>query len=76
MLSLSKLLHNETGQKSFITQPWMVSNCAGHKKGRSLLMDDGVLTWLLANSNIASISTRRHIELALCHLAQNGTHLL
>ncbi|PWA74937.1 armadillo repeat-containing kinesin-like protein 1 [Artemisia annua] len=43
----------------------------GHKKGRSLLMDDGVLTWLLANSNIASISTRRHIELALCHLAQN-----
>ncbi|GJW80194.1 kinesin-like protein KIN-UC [Tanacetum coccineum] len=44
---------------------------AGHKKGRSLLMDDGVLTWLLANLNIASISTRRHIELALCHLAQN-----
>lgn len=43
----------------------------GHKKGRSLLMDDGVLSWLLANSNTASISTRRHIELALCHLAQN-----
>ncbi|KAM0005924.1 putative plus-end-directed kinesin ATPase [Helianthus debilis subsp. tardiflorus] len=42
----------------------------GHKKGRSLLMD-GVFTWLLANSNTASISTRRHIELALCHLAQN-----
>lgn len=43
----------------------------GHKKGRSLLMDDGVLSWLLANSNTTSISTRRHIELALCHLAQN-----
>ncbi|KVI05048.1 Armadillo [Cynara cardunculus var. scolymus] len=43
----------------------------GHKKGRSLLMDDGVLSWLLGNSNTASISTRRHIELALCHLAQN-----
>ncbi|XP_076911363.1 kinesin-like protein KIN-UC [Bidens hawaiensis] len=42
----------------------------GHKKGRSLLMD-GVLSWLLANSNTASVSTRRHIELALCHLAQN-----
>ncbi|KAL8218270.1 hypothetical protein R6Q57_021643 [Mikania cordata] len=42
----------------------------GHKKGRSLLMD-GVLSWLIANSNTASISTRRHIELALCHLAQN-----
>ncbi|XP_023764695.1 kinesin-like protein KIN-UC isoform X1 [Lactuca sativa] len=43
----------------------------GHKEGRSLLMDDGVLSWLLANSNTSSISTRRHIELALCHLAQN-----
>ncbi|XP_071732971.1 kinesin-like protein KIN-UC isoform X2 [Rutidosis leptorrhynchoides] len=43
----------------------------GHKKTRSLLMGDGVLSWLLANSNIASVSTRRHIELALCHLAQN-----
>ncbi|KAI3730987.1 hypothetical protein L1987_62169 [Smallanthus sonchifolius] len=42
----------------------------GHKKGRSLLMD-GVLSWLLANSNTTSTSTRRHIELALCHLAQN-----
>ncbi|KAI7753065.1 hypothetical protein M8C21_016820 [Ambrosia artemisiifolia] len=42
----------------------------GHKKGRSFLMD-GVLSWLLANSNTTSISTRRHIELALCHLAQN-----
>ena len=52
-LNFIKLLHNDIGQKLFITQPWMVSNCAGHKKGRSLLMDNGVLTWLLANSNIA-----------------------
>ncbi|KAB1219034.1 Armadillo repeat-containing kinesin-like protein 1 [Morella rubra] len=43
----------------------------GHRTGRSLLMDDGTLTWLIANSNTASTSTRRHIELALCHLAQN-----
>ncbi|KAM1594698.1 hypothetical protein ACFX15_000995 [Malus domestica] len=43
----------------------------GHRKGRSLLMDDGALTWLIINSNTASTSTRRHIELALCHLAQN-----
>ncbi|GKB52888.1 kinesin-like protein KIN-UC [Tanacetum coccineum] len=49
----------------------MLNDNERHKKGRSLLMDDGVLTWLLANLNIASISTRRHIELALCHLAQN-----
>ncbi|KAG6734387.1 hypothetical protein I3842_01G270400 [Carya illinoinensis] len=43
----------------------------GHRTGRSLLMDDGSLAWLIANSNTASASTRRHIELALCHLAQN-----
>ncbi|KAG7998476.1 hypothetical protein I3843_01G260900 [Carya illinoinensis] len=43
----------------------------GHRTGRSLLMDDGALAWLIANSNTASASTRRHIELALCHLAQN-----
>nr|XP_033509173.1 kinesin-like protein KIN-UA [Nicotiana tomentosiformis] len=34
----------------------------GHRKGRSTLMDDGVLRWLITISNI---------ELALCHLAQN-----
>ncbi|KAL5735028.1 hypothetical protein ACOSP7_032889 [Xanthoceras sorbifolium] len=43
----------------------------GHRKGRSLLMEDGALEWLIANSNTSSASTRRHVELALCHLAQN-----
>ncbi|XP_038885517.1 kinesin-like protein KIN-UC [Benincasa hispida] len=43
----------------------------GRKKGRSLLMEDGALTWLINNSHTSSASTRRHIELALCHLAQN-----
>ncbi|MCD7455401.1 hypothetical protein HAX54_028050 [Datura stramonium] len=43
----------------------------GHRKGRSTLMEDGVLRWLITNSNSPSSSTRRHIELALCHLAQN-----
>lgn len=43
----------------------------GHRKGRSLLVEDGALTWLISNCNTASASTRRHMELALCHLAQN-----
>ncbi|XP_057979199.1 kinesin-like protein KIN-UC isoform X2 [Malania oleifera] len=43
----------------------------GHRKGRSLLFEEGLLEWLIANSNTTTSSTRRHIELALCHLAQN-----
>ncbi|KAF8721260.1 hypothetical protein HU200_023186 [Digitaria exilis] len=43
----------------------------GHRKGRSLLIEEGVLTWMVANSTRFSASTRRHIELAFCHLAQN-----
>ncbi|XP_031105853.1 kinesin-like protein KIN-UC isoform X2 [Ipomoea triloba] len=43
----------------------------GHRRGCSLLLEDGVLAWLITNSNNASATTRRHIELALCHLAQN-----
>lgn len=36
---------------------------------------DGALSCIIANSTAFSTSTRRHIELALCHLAQNGTEL-
>ncbi|KAL0303386.1 UNVERIFIED_CONTAM: Kinesin-like protein KIN-UC [Sesamum radiatum] len=43
----------------------------GRFKGRSLLMDDGALPWLVANLNTSSTATRRHMELAICHLAQN-----
>uniref|UniRef100_A0A2C9VY08 Kinesin-like protein n=1 Tax=Manihot esculenta TaxID=3983 RepID=A0A2C9VY08_MANES len=43
----------------------------GHKKSRSLLMEYGTLEWLIANSKTTSASTRRHLELAICHLAQN-----
>ncbi|PON32787.1 Kinesin-like protein [Parasponia andersonii] len=43
----------------------------GYRKGRSLLVEDDALSWLIANSNTSSTSTKRHIELALCHLAQN-----
>ncbi|XP_024013548.1 kinesin-like protein KIN-UC isoform X2 [Eutrema salsugineum] len=43
----------------------------GRRKGRSLLLEEGALEWLTSNSHIDSASTQRHIELALCHLAQN-----
>ncbi|KAK8277051.1 hypothetical protein V6Z12_D10G238800 [Gossypium hirsutum] len=43
----------------------------GHRKGRSLLMEDHALEWLIDNCNTTQASNRRHIELALSHLAQN-----
>ncbi|KAL3649635.1 hypothetical protein CASFOL_006038 [Castilleja foliolosa] len=43
----------------------------GRWSGQSLVMEDGALSWLVANSNTCSTSTRRHMELAICHLAQN-----
>ncbi|XP_010555807.1 PREDICTED: kinesin-like protein KIN-UC isoform X2 [Tarenaya hassleriana] len=43
----------------------------GRRKGRSLLLEEGALEWLTSNSHIDSASSQRHIELALCHLAQN-----
>ncbi|KAG6780980.1 hypothetical protein POTOM_013860 [Populus tomentosa] len=43
----------------------------GTKNGRSLLIEDGVLPWIVQNSNNEASPIRRHIELALCHLAQH-----
>lgn len=48
---------------------------AGYKLGRSLLIDDGALPWIVANANNEASPIRRHIELALCHLAQHGMEL-
>ncbi|XP_024517579.1 kinesin-like protein KIN-UB isoform X5 [Selaginella moellendorffii] len=44
---------------------------AGYRNGRSLLIDDGALPWIVANANNEASPIRRHIELALCHLAQH-----
>ncbi|XBI34956.1 hypothetical protein VPH35_120705 [Triticum aestivum] len=44
----------------------------GNKVGRSLLVDDGALPWIVKNANNEAAPIRRHIELALCHLAQHG----
>ncbi|KAK4740832.1 hypothetical protein SAY87_024420 [Trapa incisa] len=43
----------------------------GVKKGRSLLIEDGALPWIVQNANNEASPIRRHIELALCHLAQH-----
>lgn len=44
----------------------------GLKTGRSLLIEDGALPWIVQNANNEAAPIRRHIELALCHLAQHG----
>lgn len=49
---------------------------AGTKMGRSLLIEDGALPWIVQNANNDASPIRRHIELALCHLAQHGTFTL
>ncbi|WCJ22817.1 armadillo repeat kinesin 2 [Euphorbia peplus] len=43
----------------------------GSKSGRSFLIEDGALPWIVQNANDESPPIRRHIELALCHLAQH-----
>lgn len=43
----------------------------GNKVGKSLLIDDGALPWIVKNANNEASPIRRHIELALCHLAQH-----
>ncbi|XP_078442411.1 armadillo repeat kinesin 3 [Wolffia australiana] len=43
----------------------------GKKTGRSLLIEDGALPWIVKNANDEAAPIRRHIELALCHIAQH-----
>ncbi|GAB4856985.1 hypothetical protein Ancab_014897 [Ancistrocladus abbreviatus] len=47
------------------------SSSQGTKTGRSLLIEDGALPWIVQNANNEASPIRRHIELALCHLAQH-----
>lgn len=48
----------------------------GLKSGRSLLIEDGALPWIVQNANNEAAPIRRHIELALCHLAQHGISVI
>lgn len=44
----------------------------GPKRGRSLLIEEGALPWIVQNANNESSSIKCHLELTLCHLAQHG----
>ncbi|KAL2668092.1 hypothetical protein AAZV13_01G109400 [Glycine max] len=44
----------------------------GIKSGTSFLIEDGALPWIVHNANNEAAPIRRHIELALCHMAQQG----
>lgn len=43
----------------------------GINSGRSLLIEEGALPWIVQNANSEAAPIRRHVELALCHLAQH-----
>ncbi|XP_052211329.1 kinesin-like protein KIN-UB [Diospyros lotus] len=43
----------------------------GTRSGKSFLIEDGALPWIVQNANNEASPIRRHIELALCHLAQH-----
>ncbi|TYI11675.1 hypothetical protein ES332_A09G223900v1 [Gossypium tomentosum] len=47
------------------------ASAQGSKTGRSLLIEDGALPWIVQNANNDVSPIRRHIELAVCHLAQH-----
>ncbi|KAI3995575.1 hypothetical protein MKX01_023320 [Papaver californicum] len=47
----------------------------GLKSGKSLLIDDGALPWIVQNANNEASPIRRHIKLALCHLAQHEVNV-
>ncbi|XP_047948847.1 kinesin-like protein KIN-UB [Salvia hispanica] len=47
----------------------------GSRHGRSLLIDDGALPWIVQNANSEASLIRRHVELALCHLAQHEVNV-
>lgn len=48
----------------------------GIRTGRSFLIEDGALPWIVHNANDEAAPIRRHIELALCHLAQQGKEII
>lgn len=58
---------------SLFVRPFLYeSYFAGTKTWKSLLIEDGALPWIVQNANNDASPIRRHIELALCHLAQHG----
>ncbi|EPS62938.1 hypothetical protein M569_11850, partial [Genlisea aurea] len=46
------------------------SSPRGLKSGKSVLIEDGALPWIVQNADNEAVLIRRHIELAICHLGQ------
>ncbi|KAG6403256.1 hypothetical protein SASPL_135473 [Salvia splendens] len=73
---LQMRLRSEGGIKALLgmvrcRHPDVLSQVARSRHGRSLLIDDGALPWIVQNANSEASLIRRHVELALCHLAQH-----
>ncbi|KVH91180.1 Armadillo [Cynara cardunculus var. scolymus] len=73
---LQARLRSEGGIKALLgmvrsRHPDVLSQVARNKNSRSLLIEDGALPWIVQNANNDASIIRRHIELALCHLAQH-----
>jgi len=67
-------LQNHAPSSIYIAGVKVLPHCIGTKSGRSFLIEDGALPWIVQNANNEAASVRRHIELALCHLAQHGKY--
>lgn len=55
-----------------LIEVWLLLKGTGTKAGKSFLIEDGALPWIVQNANNDASTIKRHIELALCHLAQHG----
>lgn len=77
LLGMTKCRHPDVlaqvarGIANFAKCESRTSSQAGTKIQRSLLIEDGALPWIVQNANHEASPIRRHVELALCHLAQH-----
>ncbi|CAH9128066.1 unnamed protein product [Cuscuta epithymum] len=61
---------SEHPEKSIVS--YDIASGSSTKTGRSILIEDGALPWIIQNANSDVSPIRCHVELALCHLAQHS----